>query len=671
VTYARTDIYYDFTVDDYHNYVMAGVVHHNTGKTYMSMAACHVHAAGRPYRAVVMCPDHLVGKWKKGELEPTIPGAKVRIFKDWKEVWAWTHDPGTPTGPEWYILGRDQSKFLPKRRPAFAERVVGKSRHRFASCPSCGGLLVDREGAPIDPDGKRVPTRCDRVMHLDDRGGPTEPASGCGGPLWQFTNRPYRWAPAMLIHRRMRGLIDYCLLDELHEMKSSEAAQANAAGKLIASSRRVLGMTGTLIGGYANHLFPLLVRLDARSLRAEGLEWDRPGKFDERYGRIETTVTTRNGRADDDLGDGEALDQSMGKSRKSVRKAVRPGIMPTLFGRHLVDKAVFLGLEEVAEALPELVEQVIPVEMGPGLGEAYSTLEEAMRSRIRPMLMKGNKSKLGVLLQTLLGYPDHPYGFGPINFGDEGTVIPDQLDPTAIYPKERVLLDLCRRERALARQVWVYTTMTDKRDVAGRLCRLLQEDGLKATVLRSAVDRKEREDWIAREGKRHDVIISHPKLVETGLDLFSKDRRGHNFATLVFASTGFNLFTLRQAARRAWRIGQPMQCKVAYLYYEGTMQAQAMALMGKKLAAAEALEGKFSAEGLAAMGGEDSAEMALARGLADRVRDDAGRTWERTAGVARKALADARAADGMADLLGGLDIDVDALGDLLAAFDPA
>jgi len=29
---------------------------------------------------------------------------------------------------------------------------------------------------------------------------------------------------------------------------------------------------------------------------------------------------------------------------------------------------------------------------------------------------------------------------------------------------------------------------------------------------------------------------------------------------------------MRQAARRAWRIGQPRDCRVYYLYYKETMQ---------------------------------------------------------------------------------------------------
>ncbi len=57
-----------------------------------------------------------------------------------------------------------------------------------------------------------------------------------------------------------------------------------------------------------------------------------------------------------------------------------------------------------------------------------------------------------------------------------------------------------------------------------------------------------------------------------------------------------------------------------YFYYEGTMQDRAMALMGKKLTAAQALEGTFSSEGLVALAGEDAnIEIALARSLVKRL----------------------------------------------------
>jgi hypothetical protein len=58
------------------------------------------------------------------------------------------------------------------------------------------------------------------------------------------------------------------------------------------------------------------------------------------------------------------------------------------------------------------------------------------------------------------------------------------------------------------------------------------------------------------------------------------------------------------------------------------MQQRAMALVGKKMSAATALEGKFSTEGLVAIAGEDNAQMALARSLSEKI-EDAQRTWSR------------------------------------------
>ena len=161
-----------------------------------------------------------------------------------------------------------------------------------------------------------------------------------------------------------------------------------------------------------------------------------------------------------------------------------------------------------------------------------------------------------------------------------------------------------------------------------RLEGILKENGFRVGVLRSSIPLAKREEWIAKNGPHLDVVLSHPRLVETGLDLFDKGGR-HNFPTICFYETGYNLFTLRQASRRSWRIGQSKECRVVYLYYERTMQERAIALMGKKLTAAQALEGKFSCEGLVAMAGEDAnMEIALARSLVNQMDEgDARRLW--------------------------------------------
>src|SRR5262249_40983995 len=76
-----------------------------------------------------------------------------------------------------------------------------------------------------------------------------------------------------------------------------------------------------------------------------------------------------------------------------------------------------------------------------------------------------------------------------------------------------------------------------------------------------------------------------------------------------------------------------------------------MALMGKKMEAAQALEGKFSAEGFASMAGEEgSAEMALAKSLADRIEEgDAARHWAKVGAEATSVGRDIQFAEEIPD----------------------
>ena len=176
--------------------------------------------------------------------------------------------------------------------------------------------------------------------------------------------------------------------------------------------------------------------------------------------------------------------------------------------------------------------------------------------------------------------------------------------------------------------MWGYVQLNGERDVESRLAELLRKRDFRVKVLKASIPLAQREEWIDRNCQDVDVVLSHPRLVETGLDLFSKSYLGHNFCTLAFYETGYVLPTMRQASRRAWRLMQPKECKVFYGYYQDTMQEKAMELMGKKLLAAEALEGKFSSEGLVAMAGDDGIEMAMARSLSENMDESSDRSWQ-------------------------------------------
>ena len=97
---------------------------------------------------------------------------------------------------------------------------------------------------------------------------------------------------------------------------------------------------------------------------------------------------------------------------------------------------------------------------------------------------------------------------------------------------------------------------------------------------------------------------------------------------ILFYQTGYSIFTLRQASRRSWRIGQRRDVVVKFLHYAGTMQETCLRLMGKKLLVSLAMEGKFAAEGLAMEEGDDLL-MAMARELVteQHIGETADQVW--------------------------------------------
>src|SRR5262249_29370767 len=172
-----------------------------------------------------------------------------------------------------------------------------------------------------------------------------------------------------------------------------------------------------LIGGYAEHVRPLLFRLSPRSLVDEGLTWRNMMAFNERYGRIETVVREKEDK--DGGGDNRG---SRGSSRTRT-KHVRPGIMPTLFGRPLIGNSVFLSLSEVADNLPLLNEEVHALPLDADLAGPYRAMEKELTAAIKEMMSRSHgkdKRLLGTMLNVLLAYPDYPYDWGPIGYYQSG-----------------------------------------------------------------------------------------------------------------------------------------------------------------------------------------------------------------------------------------------------------
>ncbi len=546
-------------------------------------------------------------------------------------------------GPLFAIMSRERAKLSYRWRPATVERLAvsdGKLARdeetgdpiRVPCCPDCFEQAVDRHGVPLaDTQLKRRKLRC----------------SECGAAIWQADPTGTKRFPlADYVKLRMRGFFDLLIADELHEYKGRGSAQGIAAGVLADVCGKSLSLSGTLMGGYSSTLFHLLYRFSPE-IRSE-FERTEESRWIQRYGFLEQQVGKSD---DDDASDGRA------SKRRSYRKVVRerPGLAPSaLF--HLIGNTVFLRLSDVASGLPSYEEQVLlssldsepdpkaksPEGVAYSQRSAYADLEATMRAALKSALAQGSKRLLAAYLQSLLAYPDGctrgETVLDPESDEENILVQLPPLDGDRLYPKEQALIDLVAQERMAGRRVLVYATHTGTRDITGRMQSFLAENGFRSAVMKAdAVAPDKREAWVAKQVEQGiDVLICHPRLVQTGLDLI-------DFPTIVWFETDYSVYTMRQALRRSWRIGQTRPVKVVFTAYRNTLQADALKLVAQKLQSSLAVEGELPDDGLAAYGDDgDDLMLALARKLVVGDEDD-HESVESILAQAQQVAADAEA----------------------------
>jgi hypothetical protein len=617
------------------------------GKTFMALGTIHVLSEGQPTTTLVMCPSHITHKWAR-EVLLTIPRARVFLIEDMRNG----GDPGRPHGICEVRLNKGKTAYEGKRlsladmrrmgRQEWQKRfacptffIIGKDKGKLSyfwdhvylkakSGPNLGGIVNPDSGlAILDSEMEKLTSLdfTDKVKIaetlLGSRGGKTK-----FSPLWQADRaRIQRMAPVEYIGRFMKGWFDFAIADELHQL-AGDTAQGNGLGVLGRAARRLIGLTGTLMGGYADDLFNIFFRMEPRVMVRQGFAYGGQGRrdFQEQYGVLETIEKI------------EDSDNACSRAtKKTVRVLRKPGASPLLFGKFLMSSTAFLSLEDISDNLPRYDESVISVDMDETLQKAYEQLEEEIRAAMKEH--RGNKSLMSILLNTLLLYPDHPYDFDQIwaqaydpqsrEYVRFLVTEPENLTRDALYAKERALIADIKEELRQGRRCQVYATYTGEKDVTLRLQTVLEREGIRTAVLRSSVATDKREDWYDRQLKAGvEVVICHPKLVETGLDLLA-------FPTLYFYETGYSLHTLRQASRRSWRIGQRLPVRVKFVTYAGTMQETCLRLMGKKMLVALMMEGKFTGEGLQALDTDEDLMSAMARELVQKagVGESADAVW--------------------------------------------
>ena len=416
-----------------------------------------------------------------------------------------------------------------------------------------------------------------------------------------------RYPLSTYIKKKLHGRIGSFLCDELHEYNNA-SGQGDAMAELYGASKLFVGMTATLINGYSSGIFHLLYRIAPGLMLKDGKQYGSPGDFDAEYGVVENAYETRDAE----------YNANRRASKRKTRTRQLPGVSPLVFSRFLLEYTAFLSLSDMGKDLPSYEEIPVALDMPEDVGECYQAVQKVLQKVLKND-RKAAQKILSAYLNLLTVYPDQPYDQPEVIHPITGMpiVTPQSCgDFSRLFPKEKKVLELVQQKVANGERVLIYTSWT-RTDSQQKLLKLMQENGYRTEILAPQIATEKREEWVDKRVKNGlQVLITNPRCVETGLDL-------NAFTTIIFYSMGYNLFTLRQASRRSWRINQTApKVEVYMLYYADTLQAKAIKLMASKLAVAGIIEGTFSEEGLAAMSDVKDLTSQMAKELAAGIRDN-------------------------------------------------
>ena len=494
---------------------------------------------------------------------------------------------------------------LPGIGPKTAAKIIGMYGEQYLAEILENNIqafsnLMDENGEFLFDD--RQAARIDRDL------GKAEFSLGRGG--YQPTEFIKRYLP-----KNFFGLL---VVDEGHEYKNYGTAQGQAMGVLARCCNKILCLTGTLMGGYAEDLFFLLWRLWPQMMIEDGFSYNKANTL----GSASMAFMRKHGVLKDivrHLGTeySNGAFSSSKAERNSVRTAKAPGFSPLGIMRYVLPITVFLKLRDLGEGvLPGYKEVFRPVVMTEDQQAVYKNMESVLRQHLKVALRNRDNTLTGVVMSALLSWPDCCYKPQDVYWRRQNKILfhtEPQFDEEEISPKEADMLEVVKDSLAKGRKCLVYTVYTDTRDTTGRLKEIFKRHGIKAAVMKATVKADQREDWVEDQlASGVQVVICNPELVKTGLDLLA-------FPTIYFLQTGYNVYTLMQAARRSWRIGQKEDVEVYFAGYSDTAQQICLELMGQKVAVTQSTSGDMPDSGLDILNqAEDSVEVQLAKRLVDR-----------------------------------------------------
>ena len=526
---------------------------------------------------------------------------------------------------------------------------TGRKVVRVLRCPKCGGEV------PAGIMKKRAkPRKCEAMRKVQRKDGRIVEKM-CGEKLWQYGPLK-KWPLARYVHEQMPGFFKMAIFDEIHKTKAKGSNLAQSFQLMVKSVDYVLGGTGTLFGGKSTDLFFLLHRINHEVRKRFG--FNQEGAWSATYGRQQmifaddgddysytTGKRRRIARVKELAGISPAIYAWVFEQVVFLKVAELGFQMPPYAEE--IERMVMAEVQReqynwLYSTLYERIKSGITSFSRTGMKEAMCLMSVFLQNCLsrpesgfrtervfwkNPETGKHQPYRVGRNDSKRYGYTDLDDALAiwnltdtdvddlnPANPADQRGLFPDMLareaiesDPTSeaeklktepmdlypvthvgeFMPKERWLLAQLRDIISEGGTVLLYVRQTGKRNIQPRLLEILTKAGIRAVILPDG-DARLREAWIQTHARHAQVMITNPKKVETGLDLVM-------FNHVIFYELDYSLFTMWQAMRRVWRLGQTKPVKIIIPIYADAMEAHALSIMANKFQAALLLYGEMGA----------------------------------------------------------------------------
>ena len=341
-----------------------------TGKTLMGIATTYLLYKDKGANIFVMCPSHLVPKWAE-EIRDTLQGKvdfEIVILKNYKTIMPYKTLPKNKL--RFFVCSKEKAKLsYPReiiedkedRQEQTAKKVTNFQWNVY--CKSCGALLgeVTNEGKQTkepklfkyvfsEKKNKKVKKWlfvCDKcsgmLCNKECQSSFKKWILGIKAPSLCGIN--LRYGISEYIKKKMgRKFIDLLILDELHELKGGDTAQGVSFGQLASCSKKILGLTGTLINGYASSVFYIMYKINPNFMKNQlGLLYKDISIFCDKFGAYEREYSSS-----------KHFEENNGlvtKKGRCKRLKEIPKIHPLLI-KELLPFTIFLRLDEMNIELP-------------------------------------------------------------------------------------------------------------------------------------------------------------------------------------------------------------------------------------------------------------------------------------------------------------------------------